>query len=164
MKIKNCFTWFFISLLLTSSLLAEDKFYFDLTLTYTQKSDFDYALMEKFTFKNNRLTYEWKYTGQHPDVSLPREIKRTGILKKSKKLEEFLDASRLFSDMNILLYSKRLPQDDYQAEIKFKIYHQERLNDIFIHGLRPLNDEKNREYDIILEFVEMLKKELSLHE
>jgi hypothetical protein len=146
-----------------SDLLAEDKFYFDLMVTYAQKSDQEFATIERYSLKNNRITYEWKYTGQHPNIQLPREIKRTIILKHTKKLEEFLDKNHLISDMNISLFSKRLPQDDYHAEVTFKIFHKNRFNNIFITGLRPIDDEKNREFDLVLEFMEILRKELGIN-
>ncbi len=162
MKIK--FLSFFFVFLPLFQVFAEDKFYFDLLLTYTQKSDYNYATIEKYSLKNNRLTYEWKYTGVHPNIDLPREIKRTILLKHTKKMEEFLDKNHLLSDMNIRLYSKRLPQDNYQTDVSFNIFHQNRSNSISIKGLRPIDDERNREYDLVLEFMDILKKELSLND
>ncbi|GBF50001.1 hypothetical protein LPTSP4_15220 [Leptospira ryugenii] len=154
-----------IFLLAASSLpSAEDRFYFDLTLTYAETTKHKYSTSETFSVKNNRLFYEWKYLGNHPNVDYPREIKRTILMKSTKKLEEFLDKNHLISDMNISLYSKRLPQDDYQADVLFKIFYRNRLNTISITGLRPIDDEKNREYDLILEFADLLKKELSFNE
>ncbi len=153
-----------LCLLVHLPLFAEDKFYFDLVLSYTQKSDYDYATIEKYSLKNNRLTYEWKYVGQHPNLDLPREIKRTILVKNTRKMEEFLDKNHLLSDMNVRLYSKRLPQDNYQADVSFKIYYQNRFNNIAIKGLRPIDDEKNREFDLVLEFMEILRKDLSFND
>jgi|GEM_PF-6246425 hypothetical protein len=161
---KYLIAFFLLTISISDPILAEDRFYFDLLLTYAQRSDQEFATSERFSLKNNRLTYEWKYTGEHPNLELPREIKRTILLKNTKKLEEFLDKNHLLSDMNVALFSKRLPQDNYQADIKFKIFYLNRFSNISIRGLRPIDDEKNREFDLIIEFMEILRKELSFIE
>ena len=151
---------FFFLILLSFPLFAEGSLEMSATLEIKEHSDDYNSTLETYDLKNGKLNYAWKYGGYHPAKNFVREKKRSGKITDVSGLQFYLKNKNLLRDINIHLRSSRKPYDNRSVSLTLKINSDQKEFTHIVTGQSPLPGDKNREFENILEFLDLIQKSL----